>query len=409
MPVGSSLGPSFAGSLRRGSVRRRLVPLAAVLAVGAGAVLAGGAPADATVTAGAARSAVTTLAPGVTYWRDSWVNGRGHTVRAVLLQAKLGAHVALQARTPGQSIGLPRQPLSALVKHSGAIAGVNGDFFDLFSDASPPRGGVINNGRVLKSPRPGRLSNLYVRSDGHAAIGAIPYAYSLTRAATSGRRAVTHAIFSLNSPDDAVSDHLVFINPTLAGGRLDRGCEVVTGHLVKGVNSVTALLRARSVSRPVSGAWALAGCGSTADWLRANLRVRDRVTLTLAYPKGKPVTAIGGRRELVRNGRAYDDPTGSELSTWGPNPETFGCVSKDGLTVLLGAVDGRIRTSAGVTYDQLTSYLLRLKCWSGVVFDGGGSTEMVAKLPGSSNVSVLNTPAAGAERNIPDALVVVTK
>ena len=390
-------------------VRRRLVPLACVVALGVAAALAGGGSATAQIRTAAARSAITTLAPGVTYWRDSYRNSRGRTVEAVLLQAKLGRHVTLQARTPGQLIGLQRQTLSTLAKRAGAIGGVNGDFFDLFSDTAPPRGGVINNGRVLKSPRLNRLANLYVRADGHAAIGAVPYVYSLSRPATTGRRAVTHSIYSLNSADDAVNDHVVFISPTLASGDLYRGCEVVSGHTVKGVQSITALTRTRSLTRPATGTWALAGCGASADWLRANLRAGDRVTVSLTYPKGKPVVAIGGRRELVRNGVVYDDPTGTELSSWGPNPETFACVSKDGLTVLLGAIDGRIRTSVGVTYDQLAQYMLRLKCWSGVVFDGGGSTEMVGKLPGASTLRVLNHPAAGSERPIPDALVVVTK
>lgn len=389
--------------------RRRLVPLACVLALGVGAALAGGGSAAAQARTAATRSSITTLAPGVTSWRESFRNSRGRTVQAVLLQAKLGRHVTLQARTPGQLIGLQRQTLSTLAKRAGALGGVNGDFFDLWSDTSPPRGGVINNGRVLKSPRPNRLANLYVRADGRAVIGAVPYAYSVSRAATTGRRAVTHSIYSINSADDAVNDHVVFISPALASGDLYRGCEVASGHTVNGGQSITALTRTHSLTRPATGTWALAGCGSSADWLRANLRAGDRVTVTMTYPKGKPVMAIGGRRELVRNGLAYDDPTGAELSSWGPNPETFACVSKDGLTVLLGAIDGRIRTSVGVTYDQLTEYMLRLKCWSGVVFDGGGSTEMVAKLPGASTLSVLNHPAAGAERPIPDALVVVTK
>jgi len=396
------------------SNRRRLVPLAGVAACVlalAGAALAGGSAAAQARPSAAAAAAlrITTLAPGVTFRHDSFRNNRGRTVEAVLLQARLGRHVTLQARTPQQLIGRQRQPLSVLAKRAGAIAGINGDFFDLFSDTSPPRGGVINAGRVLKSPRPNRLANLYVRTDGKAAIGAIPYDYSISRAAKTGRRAVTHAIYSLNSPDDAVNDHLVFITSALASGDLARGCEVVSGRTVAGVSTVTALTRTRSISRPAAGTWAIAGCYSSADWLRNDLRVGDRVAVSLLYPKGRPVVAIGGRRELVRNGAAFDDPTGSELSSWGPNPETFACVSKDGLTVLLGAIDGRTRNSVGVTYDQLTAYLLRLKCWSGVVFDGGGSTEMVAKLPGASAVTVQNHPAAGEERKIPDALVVVTK
>jgi hypothetical protein len=41
-----------------------------------------------------------------------------------------------------------------------------------------------------------------------------------------------------------------------------------------------------------------------------------------------------------------------------------------------------------------------------MVFDGGGSTEMVARLPGHRSVSVLNVPSDGNQRPIPNGLFV---
>jgi len=386
-------------------VRRWLV----VLAAGAAAVLLA-VPAQDAPAASPARThtAAITLAPGVTTWRDSWHNARGRQVQAVLLQARLGRHVALQARTPGQLIGLNRNTLTSMARRAGAVAGVNADFFDFTTDAAVPRGAVIKGGRVLKSPRANRLANLYVRADGHAAVGAIDFAYSVTRPATAGRPSVTRRIHSINAIDDALNDRLVYVDHEDVGGYVDRGCAIAAGRTVAGTSTVAAVTRTDSVTRPVVGGWALVGCAGAADWLRANLRAGDQVRLTLSYPKGTPLVAVTGRRELVRNGAAFDDPTGPPLSTWGPNPETFGCVSKDGLTVLLGAIDGRERDSAGVTYTQLTDYMLRLHCWSGLVFDGGGSTELVARLPGHATATVQNHPAGGEERRIADALVVVT-
>ena len=382
-------------------MRRRVALLALCATATAVALPATAAPAR--PVAGA--RATTRLAPGVTLWHDHFRNDRGRPERAVLVRARLGRHVTLQVRTPGQVIGLERATLSSMARRAGAVAGINGDFFDLTSNAAVPRGVVINGGRVLKSPRPNRLANLYVRADGHAAIGAIAYAYSITRPATTDRPAVTHAVYSINSLDDAVNDHLVYVDHDDAGGYLERGCVVVRG----AASTVLSVAPAGSIARPAAGGWALAGCWGVADWLRANLRAGDRLNLSTRYPAGRPLVAIAGRRQLVRDGAAFDDPTGAPLSTWGRNPETFACVSRDGLTVLLGAIDGRRRDSVGVTYDQLTAYLLRLKCWSGLVLDGGGSTELVARRPGHRAVSVLNHPADGAERLIADALVVTTR
>src|SRR4051794_17194391 len=92
------------------SNRRRLAPLAGVAACVlalAGAALAGGSSAAQARPSAAAAAAlrITTLAPGVTFRHDSFRNNRGRTVEAVLLQARLGRHVTLQARTPQQLIG----------------------------------------------------------------------------------------------------------------------------------------------------------------------------------------------------------------------------------------------------------------------------------------------------------------
>jgi exopolysaccharide biosynthesis protein len=74
--------------------------------------------------------------------------------------------------------------------------------------------------------------------------------------------------------------------------------------------------------------------------------------------------------------------------------------------VLLGVVDGRSADSYGVTYAQLTNYLKALKCWSGMVFDGGGSSTLVARLPGATQTTVRNVPSDGRLREVADGLYV---
>jgi hypothetical protein len=125
----------------------------------------------------------------------------------------------------------------------------------------------------------------------------------------------------------------------------------------------------------------------------------------VTFTNGTPLAAISGAQVLRLNGHTYDDPTGFKLGP-GPNPETFACASKSGASVLFGVLDGRSSVSYGVTYGELTTYMAALKCWSGMVFDGGGSSTLVARLPGGTQTTVRNVPSDGPLRPIADGLFV---
>jgi len=75
--------------------------------------------------------------------------------------------------------------VSSMANRTGAIAGVNGGFFD--NDKGPipggstdpftgqPCGGVVRDGRILKSPPPGYQANLAVHAGGSLSIGAVGF------------------------------------------------------------------------------------------------------------------------------------------------------------------------------------------------------------------------------------------
>src|SRR3954452_7266117 len=140
---------------------RRIAPIA-LLALGAltASLIPVGASAGATTRAPRTIRARATVATGITTWRESFRTKRGQAEQAILVQVRMSKHVSLQVRTPGQLIGDQRIALSSMANGVGAVAGINGDFFDLWSDTAVPRGVVMNKGRLIKSPRPGRLSNI---------------------------------------------------------------------------------------------------------------------------------------------------------------------------------------------------------------------------------------------------------
>jgi exopolysaccharide biosynthesis protein len=84
-------------------------------------------------------------------------------------------------------------------------------------------------------------------------------------------------------------------------------------------------------------------------------------------------------------------------------------VSRDGQHALFVIFDGRNSgplRSKGVTGEEVAHFLIAHGAYQAMTFDGGGSSEMVARLPGDRNVSVVNYPSEGIERPVANGLFV---
>lgn len=372
-------------------------------------------------SAGAARTPVrignihdkVRLAEGVSTWRQTiHVHDRTgwHRVRGVLLRAHPGVDgVRLDAGSPGSVVGEPRQTVPAQADATNALGGINADLFGWKDDLAVPHGALVIDGNVLKTPpNPAWNANFYIRSDGTAAIGPLPYAGTLTRRPRAhGDPAVTHGIASLNTPAAAEAGRITLVTHGMATVPIARKCTVAQGRTTAGRKTISSIGKGRrTLHRPAPAHWALVACGgSGGKWLTANVAVGDRVRTSLTFTGGAPLAAVSGARVLRLGGHDFDDATSNTNLTWA-NPETFGCVSKTGSAVLFGVLDGRSSVSYGVTYAQLTDYLKALHCWSGMVFDGGGSSTLVARLPGATKTTVRNVPSDGPLRPVADGLYV---
>jgi hypothetical protein len=72
--------------------------------------------------------------------------------------------------------------------------------------------------------------------------------------------------------------------------------------------------------------------------------------------------------------------------------------------------DGREseNTAVGLTRPQEAQWFISHGIYNAIEFDSGGSAEMVARLPGQQQVSVLNTPSDGHERPVANGLFIYT-
>jgi exopolysaccharide biosynthesis protein len=329
------------------------------------------------------------VAPGVNVvsWDESTARG---PVRLSLMTVKWrtrGLQVDYANAGPVGSTDTVRR----IVARDGAVAGVNGDFFDIGDTGAP-----LGLGRDLDR------GLLHGRLDGWNA------AFSIAR---SGRPDVgplaTHVrvrqhpritINGFNSPavrPDGVAAY------TPAWGKAS-GYRWTDGQR-RGVRVVQVLdgrVKWTGTRLPAGRAFRgtlLVGRGAGARQLAAMKR-GARATLA-SYVESQPRMAITGNKFLVRDGviTVVDD---REM-----HPRTAVGIDRDTRTLLFLAVDGRQRFSRGYTMVELADTMIRLGADESLNLDGGGSTTMVARRPGKA-LSIVNSPSDGAERRVANAITI---
>ena len=163
------------------------------------------------------------------------VGGRQHT--QVLDVDLSDPNVRVGAVEAGDQITHPSdETVTSMGNRTGAVAGINGDYFDI-NATGRPIGGVIAGGRLLKSPQPGFNAQLGVKPDGSMVIG--PQSYSGTVADGSA----THAVTSVNTVTDIAAGGVSKLTSDLGGPTAVASSTLVVGHATSDtltVDSVTA-------------------------------------------------------------------------------------------------------------------------------------------------------------------------
>ena len=322
------------------------------------------------------------------------------------------------------------ETVSSMARRSRAIAGVNGDYFDIH-ESGMPLNIVVKDGQLLRSPV-ARVA-LAIDADGGARIVRFRWTGSIVLSATGesyflagyntglvsdGLVAVSNirgygapvpdpgtrqAVVELTPADDPAAHP--FISPAQAGV-LPATLETAN-YLVKGVWPQQAYYA------PFPGdALIVIGRGPAADWLLQKMvpGVPVQVNLTTAPTWRGLQMAIGGGPLLLQDGEVVEDPyTPAPGERDRRSPVAAVGIGQDRRTMMLVEVDGRQpRLSIGLTRPQLATYLQRLGAFQAMAFDSGGSATMVVRLPGQRVPRVVNSPSDGVERPVGNALLVYT-
>lgn len=388
----------------------------------AGAALSGAGPASSAARARA-------LAPGIEY-SEFDISGAHGVTRAHLLTVDL--------RNPHVRIGLlhpravaARATVSQLADAQHAVAGVNGDFFDI-SEAQHP--GVEATGSAVGP----------AVADGHALKAAVPRGQRFGPPLPSGE--TTEDVLGVGTDHTVRLDRLSLTGSVSAPGvrlfplrglnqyalpqnsvgvytsawgsvsRLravcgadgDRGapCSRNTYEVTVRGGRVVATSSTPGRGSIAPGTTVLLGREAGARQLRGLLlgravQVRDRL---VAKSSGVPYVFATGGFPVLRHGAPADGLDGSASAV-----RTAVGIEQGGHRLLILALDGARAYRHGLTVAELAVVLRKLGAVDGFNLDGGGSSTMVTRSGGAGSVTVRNHPSTGAERPVPEGIGVFSE
>jgi hypothetical protein len=329
------------------------------------------------------------VAPGVKFTRWDQRDARG-PIRAYLLTVDLdtpGLALDVATRSAVRETG----KVVDLVARDRAVAGVNGDFYDI-GDTGAPLGVARDRQRGLLNARQvGWNSAFYLTRSGEPAMGELSL-----RARVAEHPGLD--ITNLNSP---------FVKPggvgiytprwgRTAGYRVTDGQRKHVRAVVVRDGRVRASRTSLEADKRIKGTL-LIGRGDGAAALRT-LKVGSRATVGYSLPE-RPRMALTGNRFLIKDGivNVVDD---REM-----HPRTAVGIDHDTGEVLLLCVDGRQSFSRGYTMVEMAEMMQDLGADEALNLDGGGSTTMVARKSDGST-GVVNSPSDGFQRSVANALEV---
>ncbi|MFC4100365.1 stalk domain-containing protein [Paenibacillus xanthanilyticus] len=354
-----------------------------------------------------------------------WTQGDGEISNVHVIEVDLtNPYVKLDVMNGKTGAITGKSSVGNMVKTTGAVAGINADFFDTSSAAKGnPMGAQVNEGQLVTSSS--QLNGMYafaVTADRKPIVDL--FTFQGTIVAQDG---ATFPLAGLNKgayrtdPSQGYSHanaaHIYTSAWTAARPSAAESSATPTEVLI--VDNVVQQIAVNSMipGTPPANGFILRTHGTAAKFVAEHLPVGSTVNANyslVASSTGQPVDTaslqmlVGGHTILVDQGRttAFSrDITGvsgsSEVSR-----TTVG-YSQDGTKAYLITVEAA-GESEGMSLKELQTMMVQLGVWKGINLDGGGSTTMISRPLGDTETTLAHETQNGSQRAVTNGLGIYT-
>ncbi|GGF91611.1 stalk domain-containing protein [Paenibacillus abyssi] len=339
-----------------------------------------------------------------------WTSTRsGKTVRSnvhVIEVDLSNPHVKLDVMSGKNNTVANKQSVTGMVKETGAVAGINGDFF-ITSQEGVPMGAQVKDGALMSSPS--ELIGMYafaLTNDRTPVIDQFGFEGEVT--AGNGQKfklsGINQTSYMMELAGGAKQrSHLnamyIYTSAWTAAERPNASMSATTPTEVLVQNGTVMQIAENSTlpMKPPENGYILRTHGEAAKFARENLTVGHKVdasynliSLTTGAKKNPNIyqMMVGGHTILVNDGKAAAfsrDISGASGAS--ATSRTSIGYSRDNKKVFLITTENS-GNSSGMTFSELQRVMVTLGVWKGINLDGGGSTTMVDRPLGEFNVGL---------------------
>ncbi|ATW24314.1 phosphodiester glycosidase family protein [Candidatus Formimonas warabiya] len=285
------------------------------------------------------------------------------------------------------------QTVDKLADEYGAIAAINGDFFDMTSGST--LGPIMSDNSWITTPSGIEgLSGFGVTKDAEPQI--LPFTFYGFITAMNGQSFPIAQINKTISLADKINifDHSWNLDNWPVNSLGSYTCAVVDDDEVEEI-----LENTKPEEIPEDG-YVILGQGAGARFIQENIQAGEDVELDYQIePSSDWDFVMGAHTPLVSNGVRVT----FTRNIPGYHARTAVGYSKDKSYVFWFSVENS-NDSSGMTLEELADFMIQLGVDQGVNLDGGGSTTLVSRHPGETNLSLITVPEATNLRPVPDGL-----
>lgn len=336
-----------------------------------------------------------TVAPGVAFAKYIMRTDDGPLAVSLLDVDPQEPTVRFDTVLAGDRIFSGAERTSSMAVRTGAVAGIDGDYFDM-GGTSAPQGLMIRDGRLLHSPDEVR-ETLVVGRDKSFTFGLYRF---------GGEVRTPRGVAQITMFNDWPPGKVAIVTPDL--GRMPATPNVTfvalsptaTPHRFR-VDDVAPLDSRRTATFGLAfGPLASAKVPRRGDAVDVEYHVTPSIDDAVAAVASGPL--------LLKDGKWYEDshaPAPGERDVRWP---VVGVGKLPSGRLLWAAVDGRwFDVSIGMTRPEFAALLQRFGVRDAIALDSGGSVTMVSRIPGDDEATVRNHPSdSGGERWVANGLFI---